>query len=201
MDRIKRTAKVFRHKGLKGKVNYDTIKECLQKMGYSIIFYDVNDDFALLNKYGIDTKELNANAFTLCTGEFQTVFINSKVTSDNVIYSLLHEVGHILLKHLEQDGTYPNVRLQDMQADAFAYEVLNYKSKKHIYIIVVMIFLILFGFCMGVHRTSQSEMVYVTSSGTKYHRETCIYVYGKECSALTVEQAKKNYTPCKVCNP
>lgn len=207
MDIIKRTARVFRRNNLKGKVSYDSLKEYLQNKGYSVIVYDINSDLALLGKYGINAAELNANAFTLCTDDFKAVFIDNRVSTDNVVYSLLHEVGHIVLKHLEQDSTYANVRLLDMQAEAFAYEVLSYKSKKHIYITVIMMFFISLSLGIGKYNMTretvktESEMVYVTASGTKYHRKNCIYVYNKECSALTAEQAKKNYTPCKVCNP
>lgn len=127
------------------------------------------------------------------------------MTSDNIIYSLLHEVGHIVLGHLNKECV--NIRLLDMQADAFAYEVLNNESKRYVYINFSVVFLALLWFFVGIYNTNQNtnlskhETVYITSTGIKYHRNNCIYVNEKNCSALSIEQAKKNYTPCKVCNP
>ena len=43
-------------------------------------------------------------------------------------------------------------------------------------------------------------IVYVTKSGTKYHREGCRYL-DKSAIPITLEEAKKKYEPCKVCNP
>ena len=208
MNKIKRAAKVFLQDELKGKIGYIDIKGYLQRIGYQIILYNIEDDFTLLNKYGINTNELNVNAFTLCTDNFKAVFIDDRVTSDNVIYSLLHEIGHIVLRHLENESICTNSRLQDMQADVFAYEVLNYKTNKHIYInfFIILLLTLVLGITIysknqNVQQKEQIEMVYITSSGVRYHCENCIYIKGKNCSALTVEQAKKNYTPCKVCNP
>src|SRR5579859_2459918 len=40
--------------------------------------------------------------------------------------------------------------------------------------------------------------VYVTNTGTKYHREGCRHL-AKSMKAMTLEQAAKNYEPCSVC--
>ena len=53
----------------------------------------------------------------------------------------------------------------------------------------------------GPMRACLQSGVYVTQNGKKYHRENCMYVAGRDCSALTIEQAEKEYEPCKVCNP
>lgn len=46
-------------------------------------------------------------------------------------------------------------------------------------------------------------MVYVTSSGKKYHVRTCRTIaQSKQVSELTIEQARaRGYEPCKVCAP
>ena len=46
---------------------------------------------------------------------------------------------------------------------------------------------------------SQSADVYVTASGSKYHRETCRYAQG--ASAIPMSAAVPKYAPCKVCAP
>lgn len=48
-----------------------------------------------------------------------------------------------------------------------------------------------------------SSVVYVTSSGKKYHRAECTYVEGKDnLIEMTREEAEEEgYEPCSVCNP
>lgn len=45
-----------------------------------------------------------------------------------------------------------------------------------------------------------SEVVYITDTGSKYHREWCSYL--KSSMPITKKDAiSKGYTPCSVCNP
>ena len=46
----------------------------------------------------------------------------------------------------------------------------------------------------------KEEMVYVTSTGKKYHRAGCSSL-SKTRIAMTLEKAKKDYLPCKQCDP
>jgi micrococcal nuclease len=43
--------------------------------------------------------------------------------------------------------------------------------------------------------------VYITSSGTKYHREGCIYLKDNKIAVRLSEAKRRGYTPCGVCNP
>jgi len=45
-----------------------------------------------------------------------------------------------------------------------------------------------------------SVTVYITKTGTKYHRDGCKYL-SKSKIAISLEQAKKSYGPCSVCKP
>ena len=45
-----------------------------------------------------------------------------------------------------------------------------------------------------------SVTVYVTRTGAKYHRAGCRYL-SKSQIRMPLEEAKKRYAPCKVCNP
>lgn len=42
--------------------------------------------------------------------------------------------------------------------------------------------------------------VYITKTGSKYHRGNCRYLKQSKI-AISLEDAKKNYEPCSVCNP
>jgi hypothetical protein len=43
-------------------------------------------------------------------------------------------------------------------------------------------------------------IVYVTKTGSKYHRANCRYL-GKSKIPITLKEAKKKYGPCSVCKP
>lgn len=46
----------------------------------------------------------------------------------------------------------------------------------------------------------QSETVYITKSGKKYHKSDCFYISGRSVRALTVTEAEQyGYSPCSVC--
>jgi len=44
------------------------------------------------------------------------------------------------------------------------------------------------------------ETVYVTKTGTKYHRADCRHL-SKSKIPISLEDAKKRYSPCKDCKP
>lgn len=46
-----------------------------------------------------------------------------------------------------------------------------------------------------------NQIVYITSTGHKYHRNSCYYL-SKSCYSIKLEDAKaQGYTPCSACNP
>lgn len=48
---------------------------------------------------------------------------------------------------------------------------------------------------------NKNIMVYITKSGTKYHKAGCSSL-SKSCIPISLEEAKKkNYEPCKKCKP
>lgn len=45
----------------------------------------------------------------------------------------------------------------------------------------------------------QSQTVYVTRTGKKYHRDGCLHL--KSRIPIPLKEAKASYSPCKVCKP
>lgn len=51
-----------------------------------------------------------------------------------------------------------------------------------------------------VHDATSDKTVYITKSGTKYHKQNCYYIKDSNTASLTVEQAEQQgYSPCAVC--
>lgn len=47
--------------------------------------------------------------------------------------------------------------------------------------------------------TPNSQTVYITRTGHKYHRDGCRYL--KSRIQISLKEARKQYAPCKVCMP
>ena len=51
-----------------------------------------------------------------------------------------------------------------------------------------------------VSTINYTEYVCITSTGTKYHRETCGYIHS-DAAYIEHSEADKLFEPCKRCNP
>lgn len=49
-------------------------------------------------------------------------------------------------------------------------------------------------------QNNQGTVVYVTRTGSKYHRLGCRYLR-QSCYEISLAQARQMYEPCSVCNP
>ena len=47
----------------------------------------------------------------------------------------------------------------------------------------------------------QSETVYITKTGKRYHRAGCRYLSHSSIKTTVTEAKANGYTPCKVCHP
>ena len=66
-------------------------------------------------------------------------------------------------------------------------------------ILCMLIFVVLL--CPGAYAASGDTIVYITSSGEKYHNLGCRHL-SKSCIETTLQAAvNSGYTPCKVCHP
>lgn len=53
---------------------------------------------------------------------------------------------------------------------------------------------------MHVSKAKKEIIVYITRTGSKYHRAGCRYL-NRSCIPVSLSDAMKYYTPCSVCNP
>lgn len=67
---------------------------------------------------------------------------------------------------------------------------------------VVLLLLLLVGGAQPgqVPAEPAAETVYVTKTGAKYHRGSCRSL-SKSKIPISLEDARKSYSPCSVCNP
>lgn len=229
MNRLNKAAKKL-FKDLKGIIDIPNLINYLKGLGYSTVFYNTPEGDQVLQAYDLPKKPNKAFTYS---GITSIVFINNSLPTQNKIYSLLHELGHILLEDIDSDECYLiDNRVSENQAEAFAYAVLNYKRNNIPLLFVMCLVLtsaisVTVGYKLQLTATAQpsnrstasitqaisktntniisdnnTESVYVTKSGTRYHKPDCQYVRNNNSSMpITIEEANKSYIPCKVCKP
>ena len=126
MYSITKTAKKFIRQNLKNKISFEALMNYIQKLGYIIIFYKQGQPNDMLLKYNKMDSAAKYHAFTIRRNEAKYVFIDSDISYQDKLYYLAHELGHIILGHLDSNVNISDCRHQEMQAEAFAHAVLNY---------------------------------------------------------------------------
>ena len=64
----------------------------------------------------------------------------------------------------------------------------------------LVVFLVLTVAVMGLAATAEA-IVYVTKTGTKYHKDGCSSLRSSKIEITLGEAVKKGYEPCQVCKP
>lgn len=211
---IQKAAKNFLKKS-KGNIDFVNAENFIKELGYKTIFYNTIAGDAELSRYCLCDNAEKTDAFTYC-GTAKIIFIDNNASAEDKSYLLYHEIGHIVLGHLDYEriSTKSSILL-DIESDTFVHYILNppKANKLGIFIaIVVVMMMSALSFSLGATyvetsvipvtgTTYEDDKVYITSSGTKYHRESCIHVQGKKVFSAERKEAEKTHAPCKVCNP
>lgn len=197
------------------KLNVIHIRQYLERQGFELI--------SMQSELGQDLREMLKLNFT---GEKALVYISEKVkyvfydpalNEDDLEHVLLHECGHINLKH----------KINSMQNEAaawnFAYTVKRMHKKiiKAVALMMVPILITLLGLNLllqnenssvtqktGISKTASAPLiditqpqdkVYITASGTKFHSKDCIYIRDKKSVSCNKNEAAELFLPCSSC--
>lgn len=221
----------FIKKELHGHTDAETIISYIKKNGFSVVFYDLNKDRDILERYNILNYTQTFKNFTINNKYCHIVFICDRLPSIEKHLALIHEAAHIYIGHLNENVHLVNERKNEAEAEAFAYTVFTYKKndiKKRYLFGISMLFVLCTFVILSISKyapkpvalnqtpityaptttpsetitpVSDNNIVYVTPTGSKYHRRDCHYTKDKKCIELTIEQAQIKYEPCKVCKP
>ena len=224
---MKRTVKKFL-KSVKYNVTFKNAETYLTTLGYSIVFFGTASGDAEIEKHGLQYMT-DEKAFTYC-GQSKLVFIDASLHANDKLLVLLHEIGHILFGHLGKNKhlTRDDVKAE-IEADAFAYGVLNHKKPLLKPLLITVCAVTLLGLTLfsaynktevplnntaeninetaetffqdeSIETSSSYEIVYITKTGNKFHRSSCSSLHNSSIP-LPRDEAEENYTPCKICNP
>ena len=109
---------------LRKRLNFERVEKVLSDCGYSVVFFNTEVGDTEIERYNLDTEKSELMAFTY----FETariVFIDGTLSAEEILYLALHELGHIVLGHLDSDMFNRNKVLMDIEADHFAYKVVH----------------------------------------------------------------------------
>lgn len=119
-----KTMKICR--ALRGKrLTIQNIEKELDKLGYSVVYFNNAAGDCEIKRYELEEQKETLKAFTYrCYARL--VFVNGKLPPEDRLYLLLHELGHICLKHLGGNNLINNNKLLlDIEADSFAYKIIR----------------------------------------------------------------------------
>lgn len=203
---IQNNARIL-YKKTRGKITILNVIEFLKTCGYDVVFFNTPEGDELLARYGI---ELNgARSITYC-GVTKVVFTDDTLHINDKLYALLHECGHIMLGHLEENQIHSiGKRITENEAEAFVYEVMHFHRRpKYIpalFAIVLSAILLFtgayFAFPSSPEPEDSEQIVYVTQEGGHYHRKSCLYATNYKTSTMNKSEAELTLLPCSFCNP
>ena len=101
----------------------DTMKRLCDALGYKLLTYA--EGAAILEKLPFDDY-MHCPAFCTRVMDCNVVFYDDTCSVGTRLFSLAHEIGHIVLRHIATDvrGYDASDTAQEREADAFAYALL-----------------------------------------------------------------------------
>ena len=127
MKNINKIAKSF-YKSLNGEVNFLNVKHYCEKVGYKVLLYGNNTSAnAVINSLGLVIPEHRIGTIYVNTNH-KYIFINDKADEFARLEALLHEVGHILLEHI---NSMLRIEVQECEANEFSLCVLKLKEQNN----------------------------------------------------------------------
>ncbi len=113
------------HKSLRGEITVPGLIKYIERYGYNTVFFNTEDGDKLRKLYGLERGNAEAFSFYSIT---KIVFVDD--FSTDKIYLLLHECGHIVLKHIDENQLHSiDRRTTENEAEAFAYAALHYNRR------------------------------------------------------------------------
>lgn len=212
-NKVKKAANKF-YKKLKGRITFETAESYLKRIGYRVIFFNTPSGDAELERYNLVEMAQQTDAFTY-SATAKIIFINNLLSAEDKLYALLHEIAHIILKHLEIErlSAYSSILL-DIDADAFVHYLLNPQQSPSktaavcSFLAIAATAAIFYNPAINTNTASvanivtrSSDIVCITSTGYKFHTPNCGTITGRATAQISRTEALKIHEPCSMCNP
>lgn len=124
MNKIKQTAwKTLIDYNIQKPLTLNDLKGICESNGWELYSYFEGKEY--FEKFDLEGL-LENNGFTQIIHEYTTIFYNENIPDIQILITIAHEIGHILL-HMNNNDTIGTISItdwQDKEADAFAYELI-----------------------------------------------------------------------------
>ncbi len=217
---IRRAASNYRKEYRIRDLNPDALSEALEKQGYTVVeFRPMNNEpdvALLLRNLHLEDRAIYSRGFVYVDSHYRMVFVSEDLSDFEKTLVLLHEQGHIYLKHMNHASVIGVDVQEEYEANEFVHYLINPgfiqrtgESARRYKIPIMIVLLVLTAGLFGVvkykeYNESRTYFMeyYVTPYGTKYHIKECSVIEGKEVRRLTKEDIESGqYEPCAFCIP
>lgn len=219
--RIKKKIKDFYKDYKLQSITLEGLQNAIKSQGYTIVKYNniFNDKNVetLIESLKLEQIVKQSRGFTYVDSQYRFVFIHEDLTAEEKLMVLAHEEGHIYCNHFSSTPIIGKDVVEEHEANEFAHYLLyqnagqkliqyiNQNKKAVIVSACTVIFLLMS--CV-IYQYIDCEKnyygeYYLTSTGSKYHEEQCIFVKDKtNIHRMTVEEYESgDYEPCDICLP
>ena len=199
----------------------DNLVYIVESLKFEIIDYSKDNIGSslrtLINELSIQSLISQGKAFVYQNNSVKLLFVCDQMTSAEKRYAIAHELGHIILGHLNACCNENNVE-EEFEANEFAHYLLT-PGMKHRFIIwfsshkliAIIIGLVITACFITIPIINQATIkksytageYYVTETGEKYHEKDCIFTKDKtNIHRLTqADFDSGKYEPCQICLP
>lgn len=218
---VRTAVRLFRKEYSIKTVSFESLRAALEKMGYTLVQF-----LPASNPPPVDTvirtlrladAARTAKAFTYADRNYRLVFVRKDLTDEEKALLLAHECGHICLRHMYQEPVIGRDVAEEYAANEFSHYLLNsgpfvrmknafLAHRKRNLLILAAVLLLAVGAVTAriiYLRQTYYKNYYVTETGTKYHKRSCVKLKNSEnVRRLTIEEYEDGaYEPCRVCLP
>ena len=120
-------------KALRDEITLEAIAGYVRKTGYGLVFYNTTRGDEELQRYGLLETARTKSAFVY-SEIARIVFVDDNLSHDDKTRRLLHELGHVVLGHLDTgDFSLKDQARIELEAQTFAYMMLDdtYRPKAY----------------------------------------------------------------------
>lgn len=176
-------------RALKGrKLNIKNVEMIIKNCGYTVIYFNTVMGDSEISRYYLDTEKATLKAFTYYENA-RIVFVDNNLHTEDKLYLLLHELGHIVLDHLEENNIMTkNTYLMDIEADNFAYSIIYGDNKVLVCVLLSAVLISISVLVAGMINATKNTVPtynYVENAKTSKDTETSVTNSNPETPAET----------------
>ena len=185
----------------------ETLTGYLEELGWKVVFFQEEKIPDLISTFKLKESDLTNLSFIYREQDIKVVFVRSDRSDADILFLLLHEIGHILLGHnlgclSDEDEDSATIFANQCIKNPGARISIHIKKRHLLYIIipVVLVIFLLVGGAAGLFSGKSDQIVYMTANGEKYHKKDCIYIQDRPIISSTIPEAEEfGRSPCAIC--